>query len=154
MESQQFSAVHARWPAWRATAGPVDYEESRCSNEIRMNVRLTLHLREMGVSVFIFILPSIYQRHSVNYCFIYLVTKIQAVYKPFAPVPGGGGVTGLSSTTSRCSVLMSMTLDHAVPGTACHHPLLCKPLSVAPLRARHQAWSLINDREIGGIIPN
>ena len=51
MESPQFSAVRARRPQWKATAGPVDYEGSRCSNEIRINVRLTLRLRETGVSM-------------------------------------------------------------------------------------------------------
>lgn len=51
MESPQFSAVHAHWPAWRATVGPVDYEGSRCSNEIRVNVHLTLSEGDGGLGV-------------------------------------------------------------------------------------------------------
>lgn len=49
--SPQFSAVHAHWSWWKDTTGPVDYEGSRCSNEISINVRLTLHLREKGLSM-------------------------------------------------------------------------------------------------------
>lgn len=63
----------------------MDYVGSRCSNEIRINVCLTLHLREMGSPCPSFILPSIYQCHSVNYCFIYLVTYCQNTNLPLCP---------------------------------------------------------------------
>lgn len=150
MELQQFSPVHAHWPEWKATTGPVHYEGSRCSNEIRINVRLTLHMREMGWGggspCSSFILPSIYQCHSVNYCFIYLVTRIQPEYK-LAPLPlcwkgkwllsrlmlpttgerewvtyCQPHTVGFCSTTNRSSVLMSMRLDHAVPGSSMSPP--------------------------------
>lgn len=95
-----------------------------------------------------FILPSIYQCHTVNYCFIYLVNGVYPEYK-LAPLlqrwkgkwllsrlilPNHGvNEAGLNAVTHRLKVffaslpivpqfLMSVRLDHAVPGAACHIP--------------------------------
>lgn len=63
-------------------AGSVDYEGSRCSSEIRINVRLTVRWESPCLS---FILLSICQCQSVNYRFIYLVTPVRTDDKRVAP---------------------------------------------------------------------
>lgn len=57
----------------KPSAGSADYEESRCSSEIRINVCLTVR---WDSPCLFFILPSICQRQSVNYCFIYFITSV------------------------------------------------------------------------------
>lgn len=54
--------------------GCVDYEGNRCCGEIRINVLLRLRWESPCLS---FILLSICQCHSVNYCLIYLVTPVR-----------------------------------------------------------------------------
>lgn len=144
-------------------------KRNRCSSDLRLNVHLTLHLMEMGVCLS-FILPFIYQCQNVNYLFIYLFTTVRTEYK-FTPLPlkerkpllGEWYLPLLNERVTCCfilevfcstnhsSVLMSMRLDHILQGTAYNYFFHHKPLFVVPLRARHQAWSLINDRKMEGI---
>lgn len=60
-------------------AGFADYEGSRCSSEIRINVRLRGRWESPCLS---FVLPSICQCQSVNYRFIYLVSPVRVTNVP------------------------------------------------------------------------